>query len=137
MRDTHPILETRELVKDFGGLRAVDHCTLQIMPGNITGLIGPNGAGKTTLFNLLSGAISPTSGQILFQGRRIDGMTMHETFGMGLMRTFQIPREMKRMTVLENLMLVPAPQLGESVWSSWLLPWRVARQERRIESQAA
>ena len=106
------------------------------MPGNITGLIGPNGAGKTTLFNLLSGAISPTSGQILFQGRRIDGMTMHETFGMGLMRTFQIPREMKRMTVLENLMLVPAPQLGESVWSSWLMPWRVARQERRIESQA-
>ena len=136
MRDTHPILETRELVKDFGGLRAVDHCTLQIMPGNITGLIGPNGAGKTTLFNLLSGAISPTSGQILFQGRRIDGMTMHETFGMGLMRTFQIPREMKRMTVLENLMLVPAPQLGESVWSSWLMPWRVSRQERRIESQA-
>ena len=136
MRATDPILETRELVKDFGGLRAVDHCTLQIMPGNITGLIGPNGAGKTTLFNLLSGAISPTSGQILFQGRRIDGMTMHETFGMGLMRTFQIPREMKRMTVLENLMLVPAPQLGESVWSSWLMPWRVARQERRIESQA-
>ena len=136
MRASDPILETRELVKDFGGLRAVDHCTLQIMPGNITGLIGPNGAGKTTLFNLLSGAISPTSGQILFQGRRIDGMTMHETFGMGLMRTFQIPREMKRMTVLENLMLVPAPQLGESVWSSWLMPWRVARQERRIESQA-
>ena len=136
MRDTHPILETRELVKDFGGLRAVDHCTLQITPGNITGLIGPNGAGKTTLFNLLSGAISPTSGQILFQGRRIDGMTMHETFGMGLMRTFQIPREMKRMTVLENLMLVPAPQLGESVWASWLMPWRVSRQERRIESQA-
>ena len=136
MRDTDPILETRDLVKDFGGLRAVDHCTLQIMPGNITGLIGPNGAGKTTLFNLVSGAISPTSGQILFEGRRIDGMSMHETFGLGIMRTFQIPREMKRMTVLENLMLVPTPQVGERIWSSWLVPWRVSRQERRIETQA-
>ena len=136
MRDNDPILETRDLVKDFGGLRAVDHCTLQIMPGNITGLIGPNGAGKTTLFNLVSGAISPTSGQILFQGRRIDRMSMHETFGLGIMRTFQIPREMKRMTVLENLMLVPAPQVGERIWTSWMMPWRVSRQERRIETQA-
>ncbi len=136
MRDTAPILETRDLVKDFGGLRAVDHCSLQVMPGAITGLIGPNGAGKTTLFNLVSGAISPSSGQILFGGRRIEGMSMHETFGLGLMRTFQIPREMKRMTVLENLMLVPAPQVGERIWASWLMPWRVSREERRIESQA-
>jgi branched-chain amino acid transport system ATP-binding protein len=134
--DQAPILEIRDVVKDFGGVRAVDHCTLNIMPGNITGLIGPNGAGKTTLFNLISGAIPPTGGQILFQGRRIDGMEMHQTFGLGLMRTFQIPREMKRMTVLENLMLVPAPQAGERIWSSWFLPWLVQRQERRIERQA-
>ncbi len=136
MTDQAPILEIRDVVKDFGGVRAVDHCTLNIMPGNITGLIGPNGAGKTTLFNLISGAIPPTGGQILFQGRRIDGMEMHQTFGLGLMRTFQIPREMKRMTVLENLMLVPAPQAGERIWSSWFLPWLVQRQERRIERQA-
>ena len=130
-----PILEARDVVKDFGGVRAVDHCSFQVWPG-ITGLIGPNGAGKTTLFNLLSGAISPTSGQILFEGRRIDGMSMHQTFGFGLMRTFQVPREMKRMTVLENLMLVPAPQAGERIWASWLIPGVVARQERRIEAQA-
>ncbi len=136
MGDTAPVLEVRDLVKDFGGLRAVDHCTLEVMPGAITGLIGPNGAGKTTLFNLVSGALAPTSGRIVFNGRRIDGMQMHQTFKLGLMRTFQIPREMKRMTVLENLMLVPAPQLGERVWASWLLPWRVARQERRIEARA-
>ena len=114
----------------------MDHCSMEVMPGTITGLIGPNGAGKTTLFNLVSGAISPTSGQMILDGRRIDGMKMHQTFGLGLMRTFQIPREMKRMTVLENLMLVPAPQIGERVWASWLMPWRVAREERRIESQA-
>ena len=109
-----PILEVQDLVKDFGGVRAVNHCTLQIFPGAITGIIGPNGAGKTTLFNLVSGAMAPTSGRIFFNGRRIDGMGMHRTFGLGLMRTFQIPREMKRMTVLENLMLVPAPQSGRA-----------------------
>ena len=136
MADTTPILEVRDLVKDFGGVRAVDHCTLQVMPGAITGIIGPNGAGKTTLFNLVSGAIAPTSGRIIFDGRRIDGMGMHRTFGLGLMRTFQIPREMKRMTALENLMLVPAPQTGERIWASWLLPRKVAREERRIEAQA-
>ena len=110
MTNTAPILEVHDLVKDFGGVRAVDHCSLRIKRGAITGIIGPNGAGKTTLFNLVSGAMSPTSGQVIFDGRRIDKMGMHQTFGLGLVRTFQIPREMKRMTVLENLILVPAPQ---------------------------
>ena len=136
MAASAPILQVRDVVKDFGGLRAVDHCTFDVWPDAITGLIGPNGAGKTTLFNLLSGALAPTSGRIIFNGRRIDGMGMHQTFGLGLVRTFQIPREMARMTVLENLMLVPAPQLGERLWASWLTPWRVAREERRIERQA-
>ena len=134
--EKQPILELRDVVKDFGGVRAVDRCSLRVMPGAVTGLIGPNGAGKTTLFNLVSGAMSPTSGEILFRSRRIDGLRMHQTFELGLVRTFQIPREMKRMTVLENLMLVPAPQLGERPWTSWLIPWIVDRQERRIESQA-
>ena len=133
---TAPILEVRDLVKDFGGVRAVDHCSLDIMPGTITGLIGPNGAGKTTLFNLISGFHKPTSGTITFQGRRIDGMEAHETFHTGLVRTFQIPREFKQMTVLENLMLVPANQSGERVWASWFVPWRIGPQERAIERQA-
>ncbi len=136
MTNTVPILEVRDLVKDFGGVRAVDHCTLQIMPGAITGIIGPNGAGKTTLFNLVSGAVPPTSGRIIFDGHRIDGMGLHQTFQRGLMRTFQIPREMKLMTVLENLMLVPGPQTGERVWASWLMPRKVAREERVIEDRA-
>lgn len=134
--DEAPLLQIRGLVKDFGGVRAVDHCSLDIMPGAITGLIGPNGAGKTTLFNLISGATSPTSGTIRFDGRRTDGLQMHQTFALGLMRTFQIPREMKRMTVLENLMLVPSRQTGERVWASWFMPWRVAREEGRVESHA-
>jgi branched-chain amino acid transport system ATP-binding protein len=134
--DAAPILEVKDVVKDFGGVRAVDHCSFQVTPGAIHGLIGPNGAGKTTLFNLVSGAVPPTSGQIIFHGQRIDGMSMHQTFELGLVRTFQIPRELPRMTVLENLMLVPAPQLGERLWASWLMPWKVNRQERRVETQA-
>ena len=117
-------------------MRAVDHCSLEVGAGAITGLIGPNGAGKTTLFNLVSGALPPTAGRIVFDGRRIDGMGLHQTFGRGLVRTFQIPRELKRMTVLENLMLPPGGQLGERLWASWFLPWQIKRQERRIETAA-
>ena len=136
MANLAPILEVQDLVKDFGGVRALDHCSLQIEPGHITGIIGPNGAGKTTLFNLVSGAMRPTAGRIYFQGHRIDGQALHEAFRLGLVRTFQIPREMQRMTVMENLMLVPARQMGEKLWASWFRPARVAREERSIESKA-
>ena len=73
MTDLAPILQVIDVVKDFGGVRAVNHCSLHVMPGTITGLIDPNGAGKTTLFNLVSGALTPTSGQIILNGRRIGG----------------------------------------------------------------
>ena len=114
----------------------MDRCTLDVTPGTITGLIGPNGAGKTTLFNLVSGALRPASGHILFDGHLISGMQPHQTFALGLMRTFQIPRELRRMTVLENLMLAPAGQSGERLWSSWLTPWKVAQEERQIQARA-
>ena len=136
MADSAPILEVRDLVKDFDGVRALDHCSLAIEPGHITGIIGPNGAGKTTLFNVVSGAMRPTGGSIAFEGQPIEGRGMHETFRLGLVRTFQIPREMQRMTVMENLMLVPARQMGEKLWASWFRPGRVAGEERRIEAQA-
>jgi len=131
-----PILEIRDVVKAFGGIRAVNRCSFKVQKGTITGLIGPNGAGKTTLFNLITGFLKCNSGQILSGDRRIDGLPPHEIFRQGIVRTFQIPRELKRMTVLENLMLVPADQLGEQLWSSWLLPWRVKRQEKSIEERA-
>ena len=136
MKDSIPILEIKDVVKHFGGIRAVNHCSFQVQPGTITGLIGPNGAGKTTLFNLVTGFLKCTIGQILFDGKRIDGLGPHEIFRHGVVRTFQIPRELKRMTVLENLMLVPSNQHGERLWNSWVLPWRVNRQEREIEEQA-
>lgn len=136
MKDSTPILDIRDAVKDFGGLRAVNHCSFQVQQGTITGLIGPNGAGKTTIFNLVTGFLKCTGGQILSRGKRIDGLLPHEIFHRGIVRTFQIPRELRRMSVLENLMLVPGNQVGEQIWGSWLLPWRVRRQEQDIEVQA-
>ena len=101
------LLEVENVAKSFGGLQAVRNCSLHVRQGTITGLIGPNGAGKTTLFNLISGFYAPDSGSIIFQGKRIDGLPPHRIFRHGLCRTFQVPKELKLMTVLENLMLVP------------------------------
>jgi branched-chain amino acid transport system ATP-binding protein len=123
------ILVVDSVSRTFGGLRAVNECSLSVQEGSITGLIGPNGAGKTTLFNIVSGFLKPTSGHIRFQGQRIDGLSPHAVFKRGLVRTFQIPRELSTMSVLENLMLVPAGQAGESIWNPWFLPWKVAREE--------
>ena len=135
-KSEQPILEIKDVIKDFGGIRAVNRCSFKVQRGTITGLIGPNGAGKTTLFNLITGFLKCSSGQILSCDRRIDRLPPYEIFRHGIVRTFQIPRELKRMTVLENLMLVPANQLGERLWSSWLLPWRVKREEVSIEERA-
>jgi branched-chain amino acid transport system ATP-binding protein len=131
-----PLLEVERVVKSFDGVRAVDGCSLQVQPGTITGLIGPNGAGKTTLFNLITGFLRPSSGRIIFKGDRVDGLPPHQIFRRGIVRTFQIPRELKLMTVLENLMLVPAEQAGERLWNPWFLPFRVARQEREYRDKA-
>lgn len=126
---TPPILVVEHVTRSFGGVRAVNDCSLEVPQGGITGLIGPNGAGKTTLFNTITGFLKPDSGHIFFQGERIDGLPPHSVFHKGLVRTFQIPRELKSMTVLENLMLVPPGQLGEKLWGTWFTPWNVAKQE--------
>ena len=134
--EQHPILEVRDLVKSFGGLRAIDHCSFDVMPGTITGLIGPNGAGKTTLFNIMTGFIPPDSGRVYFRGSDITNLPAHEIFDAKLCRTFQIPREHFSMTVLENLMLVPPRQAGEIIWNNWFRPGRVRREEAQIRDTA-
>jgi branched-chain amino acid transport system ATP-binding protein len=130
------MLEVRSLEKSFGGLRAVDSCTLEVKKKSITGLIGPNGAGKTTLFNLVTGFLRPDGGEILFKGERIDGLPPHEVFRRKICRTFQITREFGHMTVLENLMLVPENQQGEQIINTWFRPGLVKRQEREIRDKA-
>ncbi|MBI1729150.1 ABC transporter ATP-binding protein [Candidatus Acetothermia bacterium] len=125
-------LSVQNLVKDFGGLRAVDRCSLEVREGTITGLIGPNGAGKTTLFNLITGFYKSDSGRVIFEDTDVTGRPPYTLFRQGLCRTFQIPREFKEMTVLENLMLVPAGQCGERIFSPWLQPGRVKQEEREL-----
>lgn len=130
------MLEVRHLVKEFGGVRAVDDVSFTLKPHAITGLVGPNGAGKTTLFNTVAGFHQPTSGDILFRGRPIGGLPPHRIFRQGLVRTFQIPRPFAAMTVLENTMLVPAHQAGERFWNNWFRRPTVRTQERACRDHA-
>ncbi|MEE3013070.1 MAG: ABC transporter ATP-binding protein [Chloroflexota bacterium] len=123
-------------MKDFDGLRAVNGASFKVSTGTITGLIGPNGAGKTTLFNLITGFVPCTSGTILFNGERIDRLPPHLIAGKGISRTFQIPRELPKMTVLENLMVVPSGQIGENLLKAWFLPWAVSHQEKALQGKA-
>jgi len=130
------LLSVRGLVKDFGGLRAIDHCTLGVREGTITGLIGPNGAGKTTLFNIITGFIPPDAGRVYFKGEDITNLPPYRIFSKKLCRTFQIPREHKSMSVLENLMLVAPGQDGEHLWNAWFRRRRVREQEEAIRAKA-
>lgn len=130
------MLEVVELVKEFGGLKAVDRVSFQVCRGTITGLIGPNGAGKTTLFNTVAGLYRPDGGQVLFEGEGIGGLPPHRIFRRGLVRTFQIPRPFAEMTVLENLLVAYPHQLGERFWANWFAWPRVARQEAEIRDRA-
>jgi branched-chain amino acid transport system ATP-binding protein len=131
-----PILSVRDVRKHFGGIKAVDGISLNVAPNRITGLIGPNGAGKTTLFNIISGFYKPDSGEIYFKDERIEDLSLHGTFKKGLCRTFQISRELKLMTVLENVMLPPPHQMGENLFKTWFLPSRVRGQEGNIRKKA-
>lgn len=129
------MIKVDQLVKHFGGVKAVNGVSLTIEEGTITGLIGPNGAGKTTLFNCIAGAFPPTSGQILLDGEDITGLKPHELFSRGLLRTFQIAHEFSTLTVRDNLMMVPGEQPGESLWNACLFPKRAGLREQEINER--
>lgn len=101
------MLEISGLVKDFGGIRALNGISFEVGENELLGLIGPNGSGKTTTINLITGILKPTAGQVVFRGERIDGLPPYEIARRGIGRTFQVTRVFRRMTVMEN-MLVPA-----------------------------
>jgi branched-chain amino acid transport system ATP-binding protein len=100
---TVPTLETRGLTKRFGGLTAVDDLSLSLPGGQLHAIIGPNGAGKTTFFNLISGLLPATSGEVYFRGRNITGLSAHEVSRLGIKRTLQVKSVFARQTVAENL----------------------------------
>jgi ABC-type branched-subunit amino acid transport system ATPase component len=130
------VLEASRVVKSFGGFHALAGCSLEIGRGSITGIIGPNGAGKSTLFNVLGGLLAPESGDVSFEGRSILPLRPDERARIGLVRTFQISRELGELTVLENMLLASPHQYGESVWRSLFTPARVRAQERAAVEKA-
>jgi len=130
------MIVVENLVKTFGGFRAVDGASLRIEEGSITGLIGPNGAGKTTLFNVITGVLQSSSGRVSMMGEDITGLPPHELFHKGLLRTFQIAHEFSTMSVRENLMMVPGAQSGETLWNAWFGRKRIADEERALLAKA-
>ena len=105
------LLRAENLTRRFGGITAVNGCSIEVRQGSITGLIGPNGSGKTTLFNLITGVYPPHAGEVYFHGQRVTGTLPHRLCHRGLSRTFQITRLFWDLNVLEN-MIVPVRQVG-------------------------
>src|SRR5712691_3609620 len=131
-----PILEVQDIEKAFGGIRAVDRCSLTVLPKSITGLIGPNGAGKSTLFNIIAGLYRPDGGEIWFDGTRIDGLPPYEIVHLGLTKTWQIPHELRNLTVLENLVLAAKGNSGEHLLNLFFRPREVKRDEKQWRARA-
>jgi branched-chain amino acid transport system ATP-binding protein len=98
-----PLLQLNNVSRRFGGLAAVNDVSFDVKPGTIVGLIGPNGAGKTTIVNLISGALKPSAGELLFKGQRISGLPSYKISRLGVARTFQIVQPFPEMTALENV----------------------------------
>jgi len=130
------MIDVQHVNKAFGGLKVINDCSLSVESGSITGLIGPNGAGKSTLFNIIAGALPLDSGQVLLEGEEITNRPANELFHKGLLRTFQIAHEFSHMTALENLMMVPPAQAGESLFNAWMKPGLVRTQEAEVRRRA-
>ncbi|MGH3103033.1 MAG: ABC transporter ATP-binding protein [Gaiellaceae bacterium] len=130
------MLEARDVRKRYGGVVAVDEATLAVEPASITALIGPNGAGKTTLFNVVSGFARPDSGSVLLGGERIDGRPPHAIARRGLVRTFQTPKALTRMSVLDNMLLAAPAQPGEHLWRLVATPRAGRSRERELRARA-
>lgn len=114
------MLEIRELTKHFGGLSAVNNLDMTVNQGEIVGLIGPNGAGKTTVFNLITGFIRPTKGQIIFEQSDITGQPTHSIADKGIVRTFQLSAFLQDMTVLQNALVSCHLHPKVGVWEAIL-----------------
>jgi len=130
------ILEIKELSKNFGGLQAVRECSFTVGEGQIVSLIGPNGAGKTTVFNLISGIITPTAGEISFDGSSLVGLRTYEVAERGIGRSFQNIQLFNELSVLDNVK-IGAHRLGKAGTFSSLFRTRSQRSEERETSERA
>ncbi|MEK9794168.1 MAG: ABC transporter ATP-binding protein [Hyphomicrobiales bacterium] len=133
---TETILSVRNLTKRFGGLVALNNCNIDIEENSITGIIGPNGSGKSTLFNVITGHLKPEEGSVFYNNNDITGLESYELFSLGMLRTFQIAHEFTNMTVVENLMVVPGNQNGESLLYSLLNRKKINEEDEIIRNKA-
>ena len=131
-----PFLRIQKMTHDFGGLRAVHNYNLEIGLGQIRGLIGPNGAGKTTIFNLITGMYTPTEGEILLDGKKINGLQPHQIASMGIGRTFQNLLLWRHMTVVEHVKMAQYSKITYGLFGAFFGTSKRHREEAEIEERA-
>ena len=113
------LLEAQNVSKAFGGIHALDTCSITVEQGTITGLIGPNGSGKTTLFNVITGYEKVDEGAVRFSGQTITNLTPDKVFRLGIGRTFQLTRIFPRLTVMENMHVAAQREGARALLSRW------------------
>jgi ABC-type branched-subunit amino acid transport system ATPase component len=130
------LLEVENVVRTFGGVRAVDGASFDVQRNSITALIGPNGAGKSTLFAIIAGSLKPDTGKVVFDERRIDRRPAYRVARWGVVRTYQSARVLTRMTVLENLLLASFGHPGERLSGVALRPRAARARDRDLHDRA-
>ena len=136
MTPTAPALLVKSVGRTFEGLVALNNVSLEVNPETIVGLIGPNGAGKTTLFNILTGFYRPTTGEVWFEGARIDRLPLHRIASAGISRTFQNIRLFANMTAIENVLVGSHTHLTANVATAIVGPPNIVREERNAVRRA-
>jgi len=131
-----PILKVRDLAVHFGGLVAIAKLTFHVSEGRVTSLIGPNGAGKTTAFNVITGFLPPTRGEMQYRGRPINGLKPHQIASLGVVRTFQKTSVFEGISVFENIMIGLHRQGERKPWEIMLGLRRVKDEERMLREKA-
>ena len=131
-----PILEAKELIMQFGGLRAVNNFSLSLYPHDLQGLIGPNGAGKTTVFNMVTGVYTPTAGQIQLLDDDITGLEPYEINQLGIARTFQNIRLFPNLTVLDNVRIAYHTHAGYGLLDGIMHNPKFGKNEKELTLQA-
>ena len=134
--ETGAVIEAVGLTRRFQGVAAVSGMSLRLEAGEVLGLIGPNGAGKTTMFNLLAGSLTPDEGRILIGGRDVSRDRAEARIGLGIGRTFQIPRPFPEMSLIDNVMTGAQGQTGEGLLANFLRPRQVRAEERTRREKA-
>ena len=130
------LLETRQLMKHFGGIVAVDEISLNINKGEILGMIGPNGSGKSTFVNLLTGIYTPDKGQTLFKDQDITRLPVHRITEVGIARTFQNLRVFQNISVMTNILIGRHSQIKNSLLDVYLRPFSAWKREKAAQEKA-